>query len=52
LEEDHSDLDEESMAMFTRKFKKFFKKAKENYKKKTLSKARNSDREHFTGRVF
>jgi len=45
LEEDDSDLDEEVMAMFTRKFKKFFKKAKENSKKKTFSKARNTDRE-------
>jgi len=49
LEEDDSDLDKEVMAMFTRKFKKFFKKAKENFKKKTFSKARNSNREQFTG---
>jgi len=49
LEEDDLHLDEELMAMFTRKFKKFFKKAKENSKKKTFSKARNSDREQFTG---
>jgi len=43
LEEDDSGLDEEDVAMFTRKFKKLFKKAKENYKKKNFSKARNSD---------
>jgi len=48
LEEDDSDLDEEEMAMFTRKFKKFFKKAKENSKKKNFSKPRNNDREQFT----
>ena len=47
LKEDDSDLDEEVMALFSRKFKKFFKKAKE--KKKTFSKARNSGREQFTG---
>ena len=34
-EEDGSDLNEEEMAMITRKFKKFFKKAKENSKRKT-----------------
>jgi len=45
LEEDDSDLDEEVMAMFTRKFKK----VKENSKRKNLNKARNSDREQFTG---
>ena len=37
------------MAMFTRKFKKFFKKAEENFKKKNFSKARNSDQEQFFG---
>jgi len=30
MEEDSSDLDVEEMAMITHKFKKFFKKAKEN----------------------
>ena len=35
--------------MFARKFKKFFKKAKENSKKKNFSKAKNSDREQFFG---
>jgi hypothetical protein len=49
LEEEDSDLDEEVMAMFTRKFKKLFKKAKENAKRKNFSKARNSEREQFTG---
>ena len=48
LEEDDSDLDEEVMAMFTLNFKKFFKKAKENSKKKTFSKTRNNDEEQFT----
>ena len=34
LEEDDLDLDEEVMAMFTRKFKKFFKKAKRSLKRR------------------
>ena len=33
LEDDGSDLDDEEMAIITRKFKKFFKKARENSKK-------------------
>ena len=33
LEEDGSDLDEEELAMINRRFKKFFKKVKENSKK-------------------
>jgi len=37
------------MAMITRRFKKFFKKARENSKKKNTSKPRSSDREQFTG---
>jgi len=45
MEEDSSDLDDEEMTMITRKFKKFFKKAKENAKKKNFSKSRNNDRE-------
>ena len=49
LEEDDSNLDEEEMAMFTRKFKNFIKKAKENTKKKNFSKSKNSDREQFFG---
>jgi len=48
MEEDSSDLDEGEMAVITRKFKKFFKKAKEISKKKNFSKARNSNREQFT----
>jgi len=49
LEEDSSDLDEEEMAMITRKFKKFFKKTKENSKKKNFSKPRNTNPEQFSG---
>jgi len=49
MEEDSSDLDVEEMAMITRKFKKFFKKAKENSKRKNFSKLKNSDREQFSG---
>ena len=45
IEEDYSDLDEEEMAVITRKFKK----AKELSKKKNFSEARNSDREQLTG---
>jgi len=45
LEENDLDLDEEDMAMFTQKFKKLFRKAKQNSKKKNFSKPRNSDRE-------
>ena len=48
IEEDRSDLDEEEIDVITRKFKKFFKKAKEISKKKNFSKARNDDREQFT----
>ena len=40
MEEDGSDFDEEELAMITRKFKKFFKKAKENSKKKNFSKTK------------
>jgi len=36
LEEDESDLDEEEIALVTRKFKRIFKKAKENNKRKTV----------------
>jgi len=49
MEEDSSDLDDENMAMITRKFKKFLKKAKENTRKKNLSKSKNTDREQFSG---
>jgi len=37
--------DEREMAMITRKFKKFFKKTKENSERKNLNKSRNSSRE-------
>jgi len=49
LEEDGLDLNEEEMAMITRKFRKFFKKTKENTKKKNFSKPRNNDRGQFSG---
>jgi len=49
MEEDSSDLDVEEIAMITRKFKNFFKKAKENLKRKNFSKLKNSDREQFSG---
>ena len=49
LEDDDSDLDEEEVAMITRKFKKFFKKVKENNKKKDFGKSRNTSREQFSG---
>jgi len=42
LEEDGLDLDEEEMAMITKKFKKFFKKAKENSIKKNFSQPKSS----------
>jgi len=40
MEEDSSNLDIKEMAMITRKFKKFLKKAKENSKKKTSANTR------------
>jgi len=49
LKEDDLDLDEEDMAMFTRKFNKLFKKTKENSKKKNFNKPRNYGREQFSG---
>ena len=48
MEEDSSDLDEEEMAMITRKFKKLFKKTKENTKRKNFGKVKNSEREQFS----
>jgi len=48
FEDDGSDFNDEEMAMITRRFKKFFKKARENSKKKNTSKSRSSDHEHFT----
>jgi len=41
-EDDDSDLEDEEMALMTRKFKKFFKKVKENSKRKDFSKSRNT----------
>jgi len=49
MEEDSLELDEEDMAMITRKFKKFFKKTKEGTRRKHPSKLKNTDREQFTG---
>jgi len=49
MEEDSSELDEEDMAMITRKFKKFFKKTKEGTRKKHPSRFKNTDREQFSG---
>ena len=49
LEDDGSDLDDEEMAMITRKLKKFFKKARENSMKKGISKPRSSDYDQFIG---
>jgi len=45
MEEDSSNLGDEDMAMITRKFKKFFKKTKENARRKNFSKLKNIDRE-------
>ena len=50
MEEDSSELDEEDMAMITRKFRKFFKKTKKGTRRKYPSKFKNTDREQFTGR--
>ena len=49
VEEDNLIFDDEDMAMITRKFKKFFKKTKENARKKNFSKLKNTDREQFSG---
>jgi len=43
MEKDSSDFGDEDMAMITRKFKKFFKKTKENARKKDFSKLKNTD---------
>jgi len=45
IEEDSSDFDDEDIAMITLKFKKFFKKTKENARSKNFSKLKNTDRE-------
>ena len=44
-----SDFDEEGMDMLARKFKKFFKKAESKYKNSNTSKAKNSNRDQFSG---
>ena len=49
LEDDGSDLDDEEMAIITRKLKKFFKKERENSKKKGISKPKSSNCDQFTG---
>ena len=49
MEEDSSELDEEDMAMLTRKFKKFFKKTKARLRQKHPSRSKNTDRDQFTG---
>ena len=41
---DSSELDEEAMAMITRRFTKFFKKTKESTRKKHPSKFKNTNR--------
>ena len=48
-ESDSSDFDEEGMAMIARKFKNFFKEVESKYKNGNTSKAKNSDRDHFSG---
>jgi len=48
MEEYSSDLDDEDMVIITRKFKKFFKRAKENTRKKNSSKFKNTDRDQFS----
>ena len=45
VESDDSDLDNEVMAIITRTFKKFVKKAKQNFKKGSTNKTRSSDRD-------
>jgi len=49
MEEDSSNFDDEDMAMITRKFRKFFKKTKENARRKNFSKLKNTDREQISG---
>ena len=49
MKEDSSDIDVEEMAIITCKFKKFFKKTKENSKRKNFSKLKNSNRDQFSG---
>jgi len=47
-ESNSSDFNEEAMAMISRKFKKFFKKAESKYKNGNTSKAKNSDPDQFS----
>jgi len=49
LDDDGLDFEEEEMAMITRRFKKFFKKATESTKRKNISKPRSNDHEQLTG---
>ena len=49
MEEDSAELDEEDMAMLTRKFKKFFKKTKARTTQKQPNRSKNIDRDQFTG---
>ena len=49
VESDDSDLDDEVMAIITRTFKKFVKKAKENFKKGSTSKTRCIDHDQPSG---
>jgi len=49
MEDDSSDLDEDDMAMFARKFKKFFKKTKVGTMQKQPCRFKNTDRDQFTG---
>jgi len=48
-ESNSSDFDEERKAMIARKFKIFFKEAESKYKNGNTSKAKNSDRDQFSG---
>ena len=46
---DDSDLNEEEMALVTRKFKKIFKQVRKRIKKGSTSKARNNDQDQTSG---
>ena len=48
-EDTDSDLEDEDMALMSRKFKKFFKKVKENNKRKEFSKSRNTPKDQPIG---
>ena len=49
LESDGSNLDDEEMAIVDRKVKKLLKKAGWNFKKRSTSKSRSSDRDQLLG---